>query len=429
MRMRFWAMILMGSAAFGADWSQWRGPYFNGSTDEQNLPAVLDPNQTLLWKTPLPGKSSATPVTAGGKVYLASTENGSGRLLAMCLDAATGRVLWQYTAASTDKKLPSGNTMASCSPCAQADGATFLFGEGTLVKLDTAGKEIWKRNLVTDYGPLTLDFGYSSSPLLLDGRLYIPVLRRLKSSRSDSSADLDSYLLCVNAADGKTIFRQTRPTDAREESTNAYTTPLPVTIAGKMYVVVYGGDCVTGHDPQTGKELWRLVYIVDKKRTIDRQIPTPVAADGILVCTWPRGDRTFALDLDKLAANEPPQVWMMDQPGSDITCAAVYQGNLYQIIEKNKTLTCLDPKSGQVHWTAQLDRADMYYASIAAGDGKLYMVNRKGVVTIAAADPAAFRILNTHNIGEQPVDSSFMIADGKVFLRTAENLYCYGLKK
>jgi len=429
MRMHIWALILLGSAALAAEWSQWRGPYFNGSTDAKNLPAVLDPNQTLLWKTPMPGKSSATPVIAAGKVYLASTENSSDRLLAMCLDAATGRVLWQYTAARADKTLPSGNTMASCSPCAQADGAVFLFGEGTLVKLDTSGKEIWKRNLVADYGPLTLDFGFSSSPLLLEERLYIPVLRRVKSSRADSAAELDSYLLCVNAADGKTIFRQTRPTDAREESTNAYTTPLPVSIAGKMHVVVYGADCVTGHDPQTGKELWRYTYITDKKRTIDRQIPTPVAADGILVCSWPRGDRTFALDLDKLAANEPSQVWRMDQPGSDITCAAVYQGNVYQIAERNKTLTCLNPRSGQVHWTAQLDRADMYYASIAAGDGKLYLVNRQGVVTIAAADPAAFRVLSTHNLGEQPVDSSIIIADNKVFLRTAKNLYCYGTTK
>jgi len=429
MRMHIWALILVGSAALAAEWSQWRGPYFNGSTDAKNLPAVLDPNQTLLWKTPMPGKSSATPVIAAGKVYLASTENSSDRLLAMCLDAAPGRVLWQYTAARADKTLPSGNTMASCSPCAQADGAVFLFGEGTLVKLDTSGKEIWKRNLVADYGPLTLDFGFSSSPLLLEERLYIPVLRRVKSSRADSAAELDSYLLCVNAADGKTIFRQTRPTDAREESTNAYTTPLPVSIAGKMHVVVYGADCVTGHDPQTGKELWRYTYITDKKRTIDRQIPTPVAADGILVCSWPRGDRTFALDLDKLAANEPSQVWRMDQPGSDITCAAVYQGNVYQIAERNKTLTCLNPRSGQVHWTAQLDRADMYYASIAAGDGKLYLVNRQGVVTIAAADPAAFRVLSTHNLGEQPVDSSIIIADNKVFLRTAKNLYCYGTTK
>lgn len=427
MGIRFCAMMLMASMAYGADWPQWRGPYFNGSTDEQNLPAVLDPNQTLLWKTSLPGKSSATPVVTAGKVYLPSTVNGSDRLVAMCLDVATGRILWQYDAAGANKKFPSGNTMASCSPCAAADGAVFLFGEGTLVKLDTAGKEVWKRNLVADYGPLLLDFGYSSSPLLLDGRLYIPVLRRSKPD-SDTADELDSYLVCVSAADGKTIFRQTRPTDALKESTNAYTTPLPVTIGGRMCVVVYGGDCVTGHDPQTGKELWRHTYVVEKK-AIDRQIPTPVAADGILVCAWPRGDRTFALDIEKLAANQPPQVWVLDQPSSDITCAAVYQGNLYQITEQKKLLTCLNPKSGHVYWTASLDNADMYYASITAGDGKLYMVNRKGVVTVAAADPAAFRILSTQTIGEGTVDSCIVVADGRVFLRTAENLYCFGIKK
>jgi outer membrane protein assembly factor BamB len=422
-------MMLLGSVVFGADWPQWRGPYFNGSTIETNLPAALDPNQTLLWKTPLPGKSAATPVIAAGKVYLASTENGSDRLLAMCLDAGTGHVLWQYPAGIANQKFPMANTMASCSPCADADGAAFLFGEGTLVKLDTAGKEIWKRNLALDYGTLALKFGYSSSPLLLDGRLYIPVLQSQRPASEPNSPDaINSYLLCVNAIDGKTIFKQNRPTDALEESTNAYTTPLPVTIGGQTQIVVYGGDYVTGHEPQTGKELWRHCY-GDKTIRNNRQIPTPVVAGNLLVCGYPRGERTFALDLDKLAANQPAQVWLIDQPGSDITSAALYQGALYQLTEKEKLLTCLDPKTGRVHWTSDLDKSDSYYASVAAGDGKLYMVNRKGVVTVAAADTTAFKILSTYDFGEKTVDSSIVISNGKVYLRTPENLYCFGIKK
>jgi outer membrane protein assembly factor BamB len=429
MRMRFVLMLMTVSAAFAADWAQWRGPNFNGSTDEKELPAALDPNQTLLWKTALPGKSAGTPVITEGRVYLTSTENGSDRLLAMCLEATSGQILWQYAAATATQRLGSGNTMASSSPCADAGGAVFMFGDGTLVRLDTAGKEVWKRNIVEEYGPLALDFGYSSSPLLLEGRLYISVMRRLQArSGGDRDSPLDSYLLCVNAADGTTIFKQVRPSDAVEETTNAYTTPLPLTIGGRMQVVVYGSDCVTGHDPQTGTELWRYTYVVQKQRN-DRQIPTPVVAEGVLVCAYPRGTRTFGLDVEKLAAGEPPQLWTLDRAGSDITSAAVYQGALYQIAERDKVLTCLDPKTGTVHWTGQLDKSDMYYASITAADGKLYIVNRKGAVTIAAADPTAFKILSTQNYDEATVDSSIAIADKRVYLRTAENLYCFGTKE
>jgi hypothetical protein len=57
------------------------------------------------------------------------------------------------------------------------------------------------------------------------------------------------------------------------------------------------------------------------------------------------------------------------------------------------------------------------------------MVNRKGAVTVAAADPREFRILSTSFFKESPVDSTLAIAGGKVYLRTAENLYCFGKKE
>jgi len=66
---------------------------------------------------------------------------------------------------------------------------------------------------------------------------------------------------------------------------------------------------------------------------------------------------------------------------------------------------------------------------VVAGDDKLYAVNRKGVVTVIAADTNEFRVLSTYAFGEQPVESTIAIADGKLYLRTAENLYCFAKKQ
>ena len=413
-------LAVAGAAAFGANWSQWRGPEFNGSSDTRDLTASLDPN-TLLWKTALPGLSAATPVIFGGKVFLPSTETDSDRLLAMCVDAASGTILWERPAAVANQRLGRGNTLASCSACADETGAVFMFGEGTLVKFSPAGEQLWKRNIVEAYGPLVLDFGFSSSPLLAEGKLYIPVLRRTRARRSEDTADLASYLLCVDNGTGQTVFKNNRPTDAIEESTNAYTTPVPVKFDGQLQILVYGGDYLTAHDPTDGHELWRYGYVSQRER-MDRVIPTPVADGERIYCVYPRGMKTFAVE----PGDEPKQAWVHDQRGPDVPCPALYKGHLYLIEEKQKTLTCLEAATGAVQWIGQLDKRDMYYASVTAADDKLYLVNRKGVITVAAADPAAFRILSTYDAGEYPVDSTIAAANAAIFLRTPEHLYCWG---
>jgi outer membrane protein assembly factor BamB len=99
-----------------------------------------------------------------------------------------------------------------------------------------------------------------------------------------------------------------------------------------------------------------------------------------------------------------------------------------EIAERKKTLTCLDAKTGREQWAGQLDKGDIYHASITAADGKLYIVNRKATVSVVAADPAEFRVISTHAFDEKPADSSIAIANGKLYLRTAENLHCFSKK-
>ena len=415
------------SIAFGSDWPQWRGPNFNGTSNETNLPASLDTN-TLLWKRPLPGVSAATPVIADGRIYLPSGEKDSKNLLALCLDASTGQNLWQRTITQANQTFPSGNTMASCSPCADETGVIFLFAEGTLVKLSPAGETLWNRNIVDEYGPLSVKFGYGASPLLYDGKLYIAVLRREKTYRSSTStAAMDSYLLCVDPNNGKTLFKQNRNTDADNESTNAYTSPIPATFNGQPQIIVHGGDYLTAHDPIDGHPLWRYLY-ASPRGGMGRVIPTPVADENRVYCCYPQGFKTFAVKPAE-KDQKPSQVWLYDQQGPDASCPVLYKEYLYQINEKKKTLTCLDAKNGRAQWTGQLNKGDVYYASTAAADDKLYLVNRKGEVTVVAADPMKFRILSRSDFGESPVDSSVIIANGKVYLRTAENLYCFGTAK
>ncbi len=423
MRTFVFIAVVAVSMAFAGDWGQWRGPDFNSVSSETNLPAALNP-ETLLWSTPMPGPGEATPVVCGDRVYIAGYRKKLKSMYAQCLNAATGKQLWYNGVAEFDKQSSGNSTPAAPSPVADATGCVFLYSDGTLVKYDPDGIRLWKRSLEDDYGRLSVKFGYSSSPLSYNGRLYLSVLRYPEDK---DLTGLNSYLLCADAATGETVFKVDRPTDAYDESTNAYTTPVPATVNGQPQIIVYGGDYLTSHDPTDGRQLWRHLYSTSREH-MDRLIPTPTVGDGRLFCSYPRGTKTFAVDLDKAAAGQPPLLWTYDQPGPDVSCPLLYAGSLYVINDKQKSLTCLDPATGQARWTGQLDKSSQYYASITAGDGKLYMVNRKGTVTVVAANPNAFEIISTHDFGQNPVDSSISIANGKLYLRTPETLYCFGQK-
>lgn len=408
------------TGAAGTDWPNWRGPFSNGSSDAINLPDTLAPDQAA-WSMDLPGPAGSTPVILNGKLFLTSTEKGSDNLIGLCLDAADGSVLWQKTLTSSDERF-SRNTPASPSPVVNAKVVCFLFGNGELVCLEHDGKELWRRNLVTEYGPFAYLFGYGSSPLLLDNTLYIPVLRRqtvYRGSAGDKS--MTSYLLAVEIETGKTVFHQERPSDAVDETTNSYTTPVAATVNGRPQIVLFGADYITSHDPKTGQELMRYQYDTSKDDR-SRNIPTPAIEGQRLYCAMPRGTSGAAFDL---AAPDKPLLWQTEASGPDAASPALYKGHFYMIEDRSKMLVCVDMASGKVRWKGQLDKSGMYFAAVTAADDKLYTVNETGSVTVAAADPNEFRLLSTTAFSQSPVQSTIAAAAGRLYLRTAEKLYCF----
>ena len=422
--------VLMAiSSSFAADWTQFRGPDLNGISGETGLPDRLDPN-TLLWQTPLLGPGESTPVICNGRVYLTGCEKETKQLFVMCVSAADGKPHWKKNV-SRFVKPPRGTVVAGPSPAADATGAVFLFTNGYIAKFAPDGTLLWEHDLAEKYGPMAHLWSYSNSPVLHQGRLFVVVMRMTGLPKgSDYTGSMASYLLGIDPADGTVLFKVDRPTDAVFESNDSYTTPIIAAVNGQQHMVLYGADYITGHDLSSGKELWRHHFSKEKRR-MDRIIPTPVADGDFLYCTYPRGDSVFACRLSKLAKgdpNESPLQWTYEKPASDVPSPVLVDGALYFIAGKKKTLTCLDSKTGREQWTGQLDKTDIYHASITAADGKLYMVNRKGTVTVVAADPEAFRVISSHAFDEKPTVSSIAIANGKLYLRTAENLYCFTQK-
>lgn len=413
--------------AFAADWPQWRGPFLNGSSDETSLPTTWTVSRAK-WSASLPGEAGSTPVVCGGRVYLTSTDRASKNLFALCFNAADGRPLWKKTIPGEGRNVPY-NKDASPSPVTDGKRAWFLFGNGDFLCVDAAGNTLWQRNLKRDHGPLAVEFLYSASPLLYRGRLYIAMLRDESTTRSafykSASGKLDSYLLCVDPATGKDIWRQARPTDDRGiESLNSYATPFPwETKAAPPAIVTVGSNFVTGHDWQNGAELWRLRYGKPGGYR-QRVVPTPVESAGMLIVSKPRRGPLYAVRPG--GAGELPWsrvAWEFSETGTDTPSVLAYRGRIYILQEKEKTLTCVDPATGRKVWVGNLGGSNLYFASPTAADGKIYCVNLSGeVVVVKAGD--TFKLLGKSRLGGAPCYSTVIAAEGSLFIRTANRLYC-----
>ena len=412
------------------DWPQWRGPFFNGSTDEANLPESWSESENIAWIAPLPGPSGSTAVICKGRVFVSSMVDRGPNFVALCFDTGNGKKLWEKTIGSDTRRFPRNN-MTSPSPVTDGKNVFFLYASGDLVGFDYEGHQLWSRNIETEFGNLALQFGYSSSPFLYQDKLIITVIRRDRpypQGRAKDSGPYDSYLMALNPQTGKTLWKQPRPTNAFDEGMETYSTPVPFVHNGRTEILNTGGDFITAHDPQTGKELWRFEYNTHKVRD-SRIIPSLVTGNGLIFGTRHKSGGVFAV--------EPPGtdksfgariVWEFNGPSPDCSSPLYYQGRLYVLngIRRPKHVTCLDPKTGRQIWQGEMGGRGPWRASLTGAGGKLYCINETGEIIVLAAGGDEFKILFETKTDQTPIQSSISVAGGHLFIRTAENLYCIG---
>jgi outer membrane protein assembly factor BamB len=422
------ALALAGTlAAHAENWPQWRGPYFNGSTSETNLPAQWSKTENVAWAAPLPGPSSATPVVWGDSVFVSSPD-AQKNLLLLCLERKTGQVRWQKTVATGDRT-KGLNNMASPSPVTDGQRVFTLFATGDLAAFDFAGQELWKRNLAKDYGHFALMWIYGSSPMLYRDNLYVLALQRNPvpeqySHAQDGKPDRESYLLCLDPKTGTNLWRHIRATDAVGEAQEAYTTPIPYEGRQGAEILVVGGDYTTAHNPDTGAELWRCGGLNLRKEFPWRTVVSPVAADGQIIACGPRRDPVLAIkDGGKGLVTDTHITWKLKEVPSDCVTPLYYQKRLFVLDGDRQNIACLDPQTGEKQWQGNLGLREIFRASPTGADGRIYCISESGTVVVLDAGKE-FKVLSTIRMGESPVRSSMAVASGALFLRTGQHLYC-----
>jgi outer membrane protein assembly factor BamB len=425
-------LLVVSTAARAADWAQLRGPYFNGSTDEKNLPSTWSKTENIAWSVDMAGPSAATPIIFGDRVFVSSVDDRAKTLHAICLDRKTGKVQWQHQVGEGIRRDDKSN-FSSPSPSTDGKTVVYYYGNGELVSFDLTGKKLWSRNIQTDYGDFAYQWTPSASPLLYAGKLYIQVLQRDVPVHGKGRPNGESYLLALDPTTGKTLWRQVRLSEAKAESREAFTTPMPYEHNGRKELLVIGGDDLTGHDLETGKELWRWGTWNPTRIGHWRLVPSVVAGDGVILACAPKGDPIYAIKAGGSGRLEDSAVaWKSENRGalsSDVPTPAFYGGDFFILGDGRRALSRVEPRTGKVKWTVETPGRKKLEASPTVADGKVYFMNFGGDVAVVDAEKG--QVLNTIAMGDEGDDmirSSISISQGQLFIRTNSKLYCVGKK-
>ncbi len=448
------------------DWAQFRGPNGSGIAESKDLPVKFGPQQNVVWKTTLPTGHSS-PVLTKDHIFVTAYEEK--KLLVLCLDRSTGKILWQREVPKNrSEELHKANGPASPSPISDGTNVYVFFTDFGMISFGPGGEERWRLPL----GPFNNPFGLGASPILADDKVLMVC-----------DQESGSFFVAVDKNNGKVKWRVERP-----EYTRGFATPvLYKPENGPLQVIVSGSLQLTAYSVETGHEIWWVRGVTWQVKS------TPVMnRDTIYVHSWAGGSDegqqeevgTFEAALQKLDSNkdgklseeeftasgfktewksmdldrdgvlserdwrfyrarrsainavqafrlggqgdmtEHSLIWRYYKSLPNVPSPLLYNNVLY-LMKEGGVLTALDAPTGTVLKQGRLqDALGDYFASPVVADDKIFTISHEGKVTVLRPGKD-WEVLATNDLGDE-CNATPAIADGRLFVRTRGMLYCFG---
>jgi hypothetical protein len=462
------AVLLLTSARLRAeDWPQFRGPNASGVSSSATLPTEFS-YRTARWSADL-GDGVSSPVVAAGRVF-STGMTGPRTFSVFAHDAASGRLLWRRDLATGPlPRITPPNSHASSTPAADARRVCVAFSTLGLVAFDAAdGKELWRHPLPRP--AYLMDWGAASSPIIARDKVFFV-----------QDDDLAPVLVAVDAVSGRRVWTMPRP-----EMLAGYAVPVLCEANGRTDLVVAGTGKLKGYDPDTGRERWAcntllrtmmtspvvkdgVIYVAvqsygDASRTLKFALLEwlDTNQDGILqraevpkefhekfdasdrnkdgVLSGEEIDTAFQHSANMVGGGNLIQairgggqgdvtkthvVWTLNNRSPSNLSSPLVYGNRLLVVKAGGLSSCFDAASGKALW--QLERVRNfgdYFASPVAGAGKIYLAGRNGFVVVLA-DSAELKVLGKNDMGGEIIATP-ALADGRIYVRTREKLYCVG---
>jgi outer membrane protein assembly factor BamB len=377
----------------------------------------------VAWRLPLPAYSGSTPIVWGDTIFLnVATEANTGEIELWAVDRRTQTVSWKRPLADGNNMQRKQN-MSTPSPVTNGEHVWVMTGVGVLKAFDFAGTEVWARDIQGDYGEFGINWGYASSPLLRGDALYVQVLHGM-------TTDDPSYVLKIDRMTGETIWHVERLTDAIRESPDSYSTPTWIEANGRAELIITGGDVVSGHDPETGREYWRADVLNPTNNASYRIVASPIAVGGLVIAPTRNNPMVAVRPGGSGDVADSHIVWSFAQ-GPDVP-TPVTDGELLYIVRDNGVVFALDVQTGETVYGPVRLPAGTYSASPILADGKIYVTTEEEGTTTVFRAGREFEILSSNSLlGDcSPYClSTIAVSEGQIFMRTASFLWAIGERR
>ncbi len=397
------------SRASSHPWPQFRGPLGDGHSPATDVPLHWSATSNLAWKISVPGRGWSSPVLANGRIFLTSAvhEGASNRfaLLALAFDAATGHPVWQTTVfppspSTNANTIHSKNSHASPTPIADGNRLFVHFGPLGTACLDLDGRPLWRNNSI-DFEP---KHGNGGSPILVDGRLIFTC---------DGSEE--PFVAALDATNGQLAWRA--PRNAATTRKFSFGTPTSIVVDGKTQVISPGSGVAVAYSPVDGSELWRV------RHEGYSVIPKPLFGHGLIYLgTGFNSPVALAIRPGGTGDVTDSHVAWSQRRGAGQTPSFLLIGDELYLLADNGILTCVDAKTGEIHY--QERACGQSSASPIFADGRIYLLDEQGLGAVIAPGKE-FRKLADNPIGERTL-ASYAVTDGTLFIRSEQNLYRIG---
>lgn len=379
------------------NWPSFRGPGAYGKAHFDNAPVKWDKEsgEGIVWKTPLDYSTTNSPVVWGNRIFLSNADEDVREIIAY--DTETGEQVWKTeieTLPSTPREdpAPSEDTgYAAATMVAHGEQVFAIYANGDVASVDFEGNLVWSKSL----GLPDNHYGHSSSLIAYDHLLFV---------QFDQAEN--SKLFALETSNGKLAWKADR-------EIMSWASPIIAHTPAGPQLILCTDPTVDAYDPLTGKKLWSQECLMGEVA------PSAAYADGIVFAAM---EYALASAITVSGTAEEIQteiIWEYDNALPEVS-SPVGDGERFYITTSFGDVVCLDAKTGEELWLEEVSYG-FNSSPILVGD-RIYVLDNEGTMYIIRAS-SEYELIASPALGETTVATPAFL-DGRIYLRTAENLYC-----
>ena len=398
------------------NWTHFRGSKLDGIATVDNPPVKWSADSNIIWKTEIHDKGWSSPVVYDNQIWVTTALESGEELFAVCMDYKTGEIIHDIKVFTPDTVFGkhSINSYATPTPCIEKDFVYVHYGRyGTACINTNDGSVVWQRtDLICDHVQ-----GPASSTVLYKNLLILHL----------EGIDVQ-YIIALNKTDGKTVWKTERRKELYEPlepiGKKAYITPLIINVNGKDLLISNGSAVCSAYDPETGREIWWIVWGEDST------IAMPFSEDGKVYfytsfVVPPEGENYAEL----MAVNpdgegdiaETNILWRIKTPVLQLLTPVIKDGLIYTVDSENNLMS-IESGTGQTVYSVKLK--GKYNPSPIYADGNIYFCSTRGETMIIKEGRVYEMVARNKLDGE--IWSTPAILRNNILIRTSKFLYRIG---